>query len=63
LQGELASGALACYALATSPDSKLCFSCCSDGNIAVWDLHNQKVIRYEDQLFCENPSREFLVAN
>uniref|UniRef100_H2YVU2 Groucho/TLE N-terminal Q-rich domain-containing protein n=1 Tax=Ciona savignyi TaxID=51511 RepID=H2YVU2_CIOSA len=45
IKGELTSGALACYALAISPDSKLCFSCCSDGNIAVWDLHNQKVIR------------------
>ncbi|CAK8676937.1 unnamed protein product [Clavelina lepadiformis] len=45
LKGELKSGALACYALAISPDSKFCFSCCSDGNIAVWDLHNQKIIR------------------
>lgn len=45
VKGELASGALACYALAISPDSKLCFSCCSDGNIAVWDLHNQTVVR------------------
>nr|CAB3266985.1 Groucho1 [Phallusia mammillata] len=45
IKGELKSGALACYALAISPDSKLCFSCCSDGNIAVWDLHNQTVIR------------------
>uniref|UniRef100_A0A1I8FDB8 WD_REPEATS_REGION domain-containing protein n=1 Tax=Macrostomum lignano TaxID=282301 RepID=A0A1I8FDB8_9PLAT len=35
----------ACYALAVSPDSKLCFSCCSDGNIAVWDLHNQQLVR------------------
>ena len=29
-----------------SPDSKVCFSCCSDGNIAVWDLHNQTLVRY-----------------
>ncbi|TMS03552.1 Methylcrotonoyl-CoA carboxylase beta chain, mitochondrial [Larimichthys crocea] len=35
----------ACYALAISPDSKVCFSCCSDGNIAVWDLHNQTLVR------------------
>ncbi|EDL26010.1 transducin-like enhancer of split 3, homolog of Drosophila E(spl) [Mus musculus] len=37
----LTSSAPACYALAISPDAKVCFSCCSDGNIAVWDLHNQ----------------------
>jgi WD40 repeat protein len=24
----------------------VCFSCCSDGNIAVWDLHNQQLVRY-----------------
>ncbi|XP_068167018.1 transducin-like enhancer protein 4 isoform X8 [Antennarius striatus] len=30
---------------AISPDSKVCFSCCSDGNIAVWDLHNQTLVR------------------
>ncbi|KAA0723365.1 Transducin-like enhancer protein 3-B [Triplophysa tibetana] len=35
----------ACYALAISPDAKVCFSCCSDGNIAVWDLHNQTLVR------------------
>ena len=23
----------------------MCFSCCSDGNIAVWDLHNQTLVR------------------
>ena len=45
-QAELPCAAPACYALATSPDSKLCFSCCSDGNIAVWDLHNEKIVRY-----------------
>ncbi|XP_043189862.1 transducin-like enhancer protein 4 isoform X3 [Amphibalanus amphitrite] len=42
---ELPSSAPACYALAISPDSKVCFSCCSDGNIAVWDLHNQQLVR------------------
>ncbi|GBO35282.1 Transducin-like enhancer protein 3, partial [Araneus ventricosus] len=26
------------------PRSKVCFSCCSDGNIAVWDLHNQNLV-------------------
>ena len=24
---------------------QLCFSCCSDGNIAVWDLHNQQQVQ------------------
>ena len=24
---------------------QVCFSCCSDGNIAVWDLHNQTLVR------------------
>lgn len=45
MKAELASTAAACYALAISPDSKVCFSCCSDGNIAVWDLHNQTLVR------------------
>ncbi|KAJ8374436.1 hypothetical protein SKAU_G00050160 [Synaphobranchus kaupii] len=41
IKAELTSSAPACYALAISPDNKVCFSCCSDGNIVVWDLHNQ----------------------
>ncbi|XP_055931837.1 transducin-like enhancer protein 4 isoform X5 [Argiope bruennichi] len=45
IKAELTSSAPACYALAISPDSKVCFSCCSDGNIAVWDLHNQNLVR------------------
>lgn len=45
IKAELTSNAPACYALAISPDSKVCFSCCSDGNIAVWDLHNQSLVR------------------
>jgi len=45
IKAEMTSSAPACYALAISPDSKLCFSCCSDGNIAVWDLHNQTLVR------------------
>lgn len=45
IKGELSSQAPACYALAISPDSKICFSCCSDGNIAVWDVHNHQLIR------------------
>ncbi|XP_049871609.1 protein groucho-like isoform X10 [Pectinophora gossypiella] len=45
VRAELTSSAPACYALAISPDSKVCFSCCSDGNIAVWDLQNQTLVR------------------
>ncbi|XP_073960164.1 protein groucho-like isoform X5 [Choristoneura fumiferana] len=45
MRAELTSSAPACYALAISPDSKVCFSCCSDGNIAVWDLQNQVLVR------------------
>ncbi|KAL9871384.1 protein groucho isoform X2 [Glossina fuscipes] len=45
IKAELTSSAPACYALAISPDSKVCFSCCSDGNIAVWDLHNETLVR------------------
>lgn len=45
IKAELTSSAPACYALVISPDSKLCFSCCSDGNVAVWDLHNQTLVR------------------
>ena len=51
IKAELTSSAPACYALAMSPDSKVCFSCCSDGNIAVWDLHNQTLVRWEPELF------------
>lgn len=45
LNGEIQSTAPACYAVAISPDNKTCFSCCSDGNIAVWDLHNRTLIK------------------
>ena len=45
LKGELQSKAAACYALAISADGKLCFSCCSDGNILVWDIQNQTIVR------------------
>ncbi|XP_053211929.1 transducin-like enhancer protein 3-A [Panonychus citri] len=45
IKAELTSSAPACYALAISPDSKVCFSCCSDGNIVVWDLRNHSIVR------------------
>ncbi|KAJ8344428.1 hypothetical protein SKAU_G00317570 [Synaphobranchus kaupii] len=47
IKAELTSSAPACYALAISPDAKVCFSCCSDGNIAVWDLHNQTAGQFQ----------------
>lgn len=51
IKAELTSNAPACYALAIAPDSKVCFSCCSDGNIAVWDLQNQTLVRQFQGLY------------
>lgn len=42
---ELDSEAQACYALAISPDNKLCFSCSADGKIIIWDLDSKKMVR------------------
>uniref|UniRef100_A0A2K5DL37 TLE family member 2, transcriptional corepressor n=1 Tax=Aotus nancymaae TaxID=37293 RepID=A0A2K5DL37_AOTNA len=47
IKAELTSSAPACYALAVSPDAKVCFSCCSDGNIVVWDLQNQTMVQFQ----------------
>ena len=49
--GYLDTTAPACYALAVSPltapsRSALCFACCSDGKINVFDVHNKKLIKY-----------------
>lgn len=50
LIATLDSQAPACYALAVTPPSSpagpLCFSCCSDGNICVWDLRRQSMVKY-----------------
>uniref|UniRef100_A0A0X3P126 Groucho/TLE N-terminal Q-rich domain-containing protein n=1 Tax=Schistocephalus solidus TaxID=70667 RepID=A0A0X3P126_SCHSO len=43
-KADLTFDAPACYALALSPDCKLCYSCCSDGHVVVWDIHNQSVV-------------------
>eukprot|EP00123_Amoebidium_parasiticum_P018344 comp24176_c0_seq1/m.44205 comp24176_c0_seq1/g.44205 ORF comp24176_c0_seq1/g.44205 comp24176_c0_seq1/m.44205 type:complete len:655 (-) comp24176_c0_seq1:337-2301(-) len=53
LKGQLESNAPACYALAVTPPSArsrtpICFACCSDGTINIWDLHNQKLIKTMD---------------
>eukprot|EP00731_Ephydatia_muelleri_P014487 Em0008g207a len=45
IKAQLPSSATACYALAVSSDGKKCFSCCNDGSIAVWDLHNQQLVQ------------------
>lgn len=28
----------ACYAIAISEDNKICYACCADGKIILWDL-------------------------
>ncbi|KAI1709278.1 protein groucho-2 [Ditylenchus destructor] len=38
IKASLNCEAQACYALAISEDNRLCFSCCADGNIVIWDL-------------------------
>ncbi|ESN94821.1 hypothetical protein HELRODRAFT_87650, partial [Helobdella robusta] len=45
IKGELTSGAQACYAMAVSHDSRLCYSCYSDGNVAIWDVHNNEIVK------------------
>ena len=46
IKGELKLNAPACYALALGPaDSKLCYCCCSDGSVAIYDIHNQSLIK------------------
>ncbi|CAF1121421.1 unnamed protein product [Rotaria sp. Silwood1] len=46
IKGELKLTAPACYALAIGPsDSKLCYCCCSDGSIAIYDIHNQSLVK------------------
>lgn len=42
--GNLQELATACYALAISPDSKICISCFSDGTVGLYDIHNLQLI-------------------
>ncbi|KAM7538423.1 hypothetical protein Aperf_G00000073705 [Anoplocephala perfoliata] len=53
---DLTFDAPACYALALSPDCRLCYSCCSDGQVATWDIHNQNIVHqfhaHEDGASC-----------
>ncbi|CAI5438162.1 unnamed protein product [Caenorhabditis angaria] len=41
---ELDSGSQACYALALSPDERLLFACCADGNILIYDITSQEKV-------------------
>lgn len=50
LLATLESSAPACYALAVA--GSLCFSCCSDGNICVWDLRSKRMVKYGSVLVC-----------
>jgi groucho len=46
IKGELKLNAPACYALAIGPpESKLCYCCCSDGSVAIYDVHNQSLVK------------------
>ncbi|MCP9258018.1 Protein groucho-2 [Dirofilaria immitis] len=59
---ELDSEAQACYALAISPDNKLCFSCSADGKIIIWDLDSKKMIHclpgHQDGASCVDLSND-----
>lgn len=61
---ELDSEAQACYALAISPDNKLCFSCSADGKIIIWDLENKKMVSclpgHQDGASCVDLSSDAL---
>ncbi|GAU99434.1 hypothetical protein RvY_10439 [Ramazzottius varieornatus] len=48
LASQAGPNAAACYALAVSPDARLCYCCCADGKIAVWDLVSESVVRMLD---------------
>jgi len=46
VKAELSSTPAGCYVLAISQDSKVCFSCWRDYNIAVWNLDNHTLVRW-----------------
>uniref|UniRef100_A0AC34FL06 Groucho/TLE N-terminal Q-rich domain-containing protein n=1 Tax=Panagrolaimus sp. ES5 TaxID=591445 RepID=A0AC34FL06_9BILA len=41
---ELDTESQACYALAVSNDSNMCFSCCADGKVILWDIRSKEKI-------------------
>ncbi|KAJ3168754.1 hypothetical protein HK101_011594 [Irineochytrium annulatum] len=43
--GKMDTPKVLTYALATSNDSRYCFSCCSDGTVNMWDLASRRLIR------------------
>jgi hypothetical protein len=46
IKGKLKLNAPACQSIAIDPfDSKLCYCCCSDGSIAIYDIHNQSLVK------------------
>lgn len=60
--GQLQELATACYALAISPDSKICISCFSDGTVGLYDIHNLQLIGkfqgHEDGASCADISSD-----
>ncbi|KAI9324436.1 WD40-repeat-containing domain protein [Zopfochytrium polystomum] len=54
--GKIETPGVLTYALATSQDSRFCFSCCSDGTVNMWDIHNRKLVRtlgnHEESVTC-----------
>ncbi|XP_003366808.1 protein groucho-1, partial [Trichinella spiralis] len=47
IKAELNNTAQPCYALASTPDNILCFSCCADRTIIFWDIQIQTLLRYD----------------
>ncbi|KAJ3317032.1 Transducin-like enhancer protein 4, partial [Blyttiomyces sp. JEL0837] len=43
--GRMETPRVLTYALATSNDSRICYSCCSDGSVNMWDLTSCKLVR------------------
>jgi len=44
-KSQLKLNAPACHSVAIDPfNSKLCYCCCSDGSIVIYDIHNQSLV-------------------
>jgi len=45
IKSQLKLNAPACHSVAIDPfNSKLCYCCCSDGSIVIYDIHNQSLV-------------------